>query len=540
MTKRALSKEERVREIIKCGKDAVYFIKNYLKIQHPVRGRIPFETYDFQDDVVRDIQEHRFNIILKSRQLGISSIGAAYAVWYAIFHKDKNILIIATKLATAMNFVKKVKVALSAVPKWLLMPSFEASKTAVNFSNGSQIVAVPTSDDAGRSEALSLLIVDEAAFIRNFEDIWTGLYPTISTGGRALVLSTPNGVGGMYYKLWTDAVAGQNEFNTINLPWQVHPEHDQAWFDKETRNLTPRKVAQEFLCDFIASGDTFLEPVHLEHLRISAKDPIEKAGFDRNVWIWVKPNLEHQYVLSADVARGDGADYSAFHIIDYETCEVVLEYMGKIPPEKLAILLDEFGRQYNNALCIPENNTFGYFTCVTMRDQLGYPKMWNKYHKGDPMLCFTNNSSDVLPGFSTQGNSRPLALTKMEELIRTRQLTTYSKRLADQFQSFIWHNGKPVAQRDSHDDLIMSLAIGCWFVEGASTVTNQQQALAQAMLRATSVEGRNQDDLPGGIGQVRPLVDPNIRGMNPRTAHRPRDPSQIRHADVSDFSWLLS
>lgn len=538
-SQRALSKEERVQEILRCGKDPVYFINTYVKIQHPVRGRIPFETYDFQDDVVRKILTNRFNIVLKSRQLGLSTIAAAYAVWYAIFHKDKSILVVATKLATAMNFIKKVKVAIAGIPSWLLLPQFEASKTAVTFTNGSQIVAIPTSEDAGRSEALSLLIVDEAAFIRNFEDIWTGLYPTISTGGRALVLSTPNGVGGMYYKLWTDAQAGQNEFNTIDLPWYVHPEHDQAWFDKETRNLTPRKVAQEFLCDFISSGDTFLESQTLAWVKENVKDPVEKAGFDKNVWIWKKPDPLHQYVLSADVARGDGADFSAFHVIDHETCDVVAEYMGKLPPEKLALLIDEFGRQYNNALVVPENNTFGYFTCTVLRDQYSYPRLWNKHHRGDPMHCYTNTSPDVLPGFSTQGNTRPLILTKLEELIRNKSLKIYSKRAADQFQSFVWNNGKPMAQRDSHDDLIMSVAIGAWFVDGNNAVSNAAVATTEAMLRATGKMGRPERDLAGAIQQIQPLVDPNIKGLNPMTVHRPKDPSMIRHADTSDFSWLL-
>jgi hypothetical protein len=155
------TKNEQIREIIKCGKDPVYFIKNYVKIQHPTQGTIPFETYDFQDDCIAAFLEHRLNIVLKSRQLGLSTVSAAYAVWMAIFQKDKNILVIATKLATAINFIKKVTVMVGNIPKWLLLPKYEPSKQQVQFSNGSTIKAVPTSEDAGRSEALSLLIVDE-------------------------------------------------------------------------------------------------------------------------------------------------------------------------------------------------------------------------------------------------------------------------------------------------------------------------------------------------------------------------------------------
>ena len=210
------TKKGQVTEIIKCGKDPVYFMNKYLKIQHPLRGLIPFKTFPFQDDCVKDFNDNRFNIILKSRQLGLSTLVAAYAVWQACFYKEKNILIIATKLAVAQNFIRKVKTYLKSMPNWLLVPTIVANnKQQVEFSNGSQIKAVPTSEDAGRSEALSLLIVDEAAFVRNFDELWMGLYPTLSTGGRAILLSTPNGVGGQYHEIYTKATREENEFNPI-------------------------------------------------------------------------------------------------------------------------------------------------------------------------------------------------------------------------------------------------------------------------------------------------------------------------------------
>lgn len=156
-----MSRQQIVGEILKCGRDPIYFMKKYCKIQHQVRGLIPFETYDFQDDCVKQFQEHRFNIVLKSRQLGLSTISAAYVLWYAIFKKDKNVLVIATKLATAVNFIKKVKTMLDSLPPWLLLTKFEPTKQSIRFLNGSTITAVPTSPDAGRSEALALLVVDE-------------------------------------------------------------------------------------------------------------------------------------------------------------------------------------------------------------------------------------------------------------------------------------------------------------------------------------------------------------------------------------------
>jgi hypothetical protein len=532
-----LSRDEQVKEILKCGRNAVYFMRTYTKIQHPKRGSIPFETYPFQDDCVKSFEENRFNIILKSRQLGLSTVTAAYAVWYAIFKKDKNILVIATKLQTAMNFIKKVRIMLDGLPKWLLLTKFEPTKQQISFANGSTITAIPTSPDAGRSEALSLLIVDEAAFIRDFEDIWTGLYPTLSTGGSAIIISTPNGVGGMYYKLWTDGVAQQNEFKTINLPWWVHPEHDQAWFDKETRNLPKRKVAQEFLCDFISSGETFLQPSEMDYLREMIDQPIRKEGFANSVWIWSDPEPGKRYVISADVARGDSADYTTFHVIDAEQCEVVAEFMGKIPPDKLADLLLEYGKKYNTALICPERNTFGYFTCVKLRDS-GYRKLYYKDATGD-MWEYIPTDPESVPGFETQGNTRPQILGKLEELIRNKILKIYSQRFYDQMQGFIWNGSKAQASKDAHDDLILSLAIGAWLTNGGTVASEQGRELAMAMLKATTVLRRDPSQMPGDLNSAQPLVNPNIRGINPYNVHKPRDPQQVRHVDISNFNWLL-
>lgn len=531
-----MSRQQQVAEIIKCGKDPSYFMKKYCKIQHQLRGLISFDTYDFQDDCVKQFQENRFNIVLKSRQLGLSTVSAAYVVWYAIFKKDKNILVIATKLNTAINFIKKVKTMLDGLPPWLLLTKFEPTKQSIRFTNGSSITAVPTSPDAGRSEALALLIVDEAAFIRDFDEIWTSLYPTLSTGGSAIILSTPNGVGGQYYKLWTEAESGSNDFNPIRLPWWVHPEHDQEWFDKETKNLPKRKVAQEFLCDFISSGDTFLQSNDLERLRELIRPPIQKTGHQNGVWIWRNPEHGKKYVLSADVARGDAGDFSTFHIIDYDSCEVCCEFMGKIPPDKFADILSEYGHMYNDALLCPEQNTFGYFTCVKLRDS-GYPKLYYPGSHGD-IFEYKSADVDAVPGFSTQSKTRNQILTKLEESIRNGKLLSYSQRLYDQFQAFIWNGSKAQASKDAHDDLIISLAIGTWLVAGDGGYSEQGMNMAMAMLKATQRGNRTFAELPGGINDVKPVISTHAMGYTPQQVSKPRDPSQVKHADISDFSWL--
>lgn len=522
------SKSAQVNEIIKCGKDPVHFINKWTKITHPERGLINFKTYPFQDMCVKEFTKHKFNIVLKSRQLGLSTVTAAFALWRAIFYKEKNILVIATKLSTATNFIRKVKTMLAALPPWLLIPEIKfETKTSVEFSNGSVIKAVPTSEDAGRSEALSLLIVDEAAFIRNFEELWKGLYPTLSTGGGAIILSTPNGVGNQYHKLWIDAETRVSDFNPIKLMWDVHPERDQAWFDKESRQMTRKQVAQELLCDFASSGDTYLTAEDFERVRTSSRNPIEKLGPGNNVWIWKYPLPDHKYIISADVSRGDAADFSAFHVIDINESEQVCEFKGKIPPDQLGILLAEYGNRYNKALICPENNTYGFSTITKLRD-IGYPNI----HLNDRRFQYAVDVPIGKFGFTTSSSSRAAALTKLEEYLRTNVLKVYSVRLIEEMRTFVWQGDTPRAQKGFNDDLVMSLAIGSTLYEPSVGEAKKSGGTHTAMLAAFGVN-RAQPKRPQPVYMGNPFAsrqyDPLIHDV---------DPDQSNVQPFRNITWL--
>jgi hypothetical protein len=206
---RGLTKTQLKKEIISCGKDPAYFINNYGRIAHPMKGTIPFAMYPFQKDVVKDFQDNRFNIILKGKTVGSFNGSAVYIAWFVLFHKNKNVVVMATKLSTAANLVKKVKFALKAIPEWMKISELVTdNKNSFELSNGSQVKAISTSGDAGRSEALSLLVIDEAAIIEGLDDLWAGLYPTLSTGGDCIIISTPKGVGNLYHKLYSEAEQG--------------------------------------------------------------------------------------------------------------------------------------------------------------------------------------------------------------------------------------------------------------------------------------------------------------------------------------------
>ena len=494
------TKLSQVQEIIKCGKDPNYFFKHYLKIQHPVRGLIPFDTFPFQDECVDKFNEHRFNIVLKSRQLGLSTLVAAYSVWMAIFQREKNILIIATKLAVAQNFIIKVKTMIKSLPKWLLIPEIVANnKQVIQFNHGSQIKAIPTSEDAGRSEALSLLIVDEAAFVRNFDTIWTGIYPTISTGGRVIILSTPNGSGGQYYKLYADAEAGVNEFNAIKIPWDAHPERDEAWFKKTTSNMSKRQIAQEYLCDFTTSGETFLDSNALEWMRQCVKPPIAREGLGNAVWVWKYPLTEHNYIMSADVARGDSKDYSTFHIIDVDEGEVVAEYKGKIRPDNFAVLLNEWGLKYNKALMCPENNSYGFGTILKLLE-LNYPRMYyRKKSQGAYLGGYVPPSSAENAGFNTNGKTRNTMLGKLEEVLRNKQLYVPSSRFYEEVKTFTWQSGRVQAKKGFNDDLVMSLGIGTWLYDASADYSSSSKKVNQAMLNAFSSARKEYTETPDQV-----------------------------------------
>tara|TARA_R100000995_G_scaffold84209_1_gene62215 strand:+ start:4456 stop:6042 length:1587 start_codon:yes stop_codon:yes gene_type:complete len=492
-----LTKKEILKEVVKSGKDVRYFIRNYAKIPHPGHGLIPFKTYDYQDDLLDDFNDHRFTVILKARQLGISTIVAAYVSWMLLFHRDKNVLVVATKLSTAANLVRKVKGIIKHLPDWLRIASIDIdNKNSFELSNGSQVKASSTSGDAGRSEALSLLVIDEAAHIENLTDLWTGLYPTISTGGRCISLSTPNGVGDWFHETYIKSEAGQNEFFPVKLNWDVHPDRDQAWFETETKNMSKRQIAQEYECNFNTSGETVIDGEDIQYLKSNIQDPRYRTGIDRNYWIWEEHIPENTYLLVADVARGDGADSSTFHIFKLETMEIIAEYQGKVTLDLFSDIVYGAGREYGNAMVVVENNSVGFAVLDKLKEK-AYPNLYHSLKSSHDYIdqYQAETHSSAIPGFTTSMKTRPLIVAKFEEYVRNKMLTIYSRRLINELDTFIWRNGKPEAQRGYNDDLIMACAIGCWvrdtvLIENKRDIEYKKAFLNCIMTNKTHIDSR--------------------------------------------------
>ena len=310
---------------------------------------------------------------------------------------------------------------------------------------------------------------DEAAFIDKIEEIWVSAQSTLSTGGNAIILSTPNGVGNFFHKTWVGSEDGTNGFNNIRLHWSVHPERDQSWRDEQETLLGPKGAAQECDCDFVSSGDSVIEPQVLQFYKETyVQEPIEKGGFDGNLWKWQFPDYTKTYIVVADVARGDSSDYSAAHVIDVEASEQVAEYRGKLDTKDFGNFLVSLATEYNNALLVIENANIGWATIQQVIDRnygnLYYMSKDLKYVDTEHQHSNRYRSQDksMVAGFSTTSRTRPLIISKLEEYVREKSIIIRSVRTIDELFTFIWMNGRAEAMRGYNDDLTMSLAISLW------------------------------------------------------------------------------
>ena len=537
-------------EYAKCAADPIYFMKKYVKIQHPMRGTVPFDTYPFQDDTLSDLIKFDENIILKSRQMGITTLVAAYSLWLMTFHRDKQILCISITQETSKAIVTKVRFANDNLPSWLKEKAMTDNQLSLRLANGSEIKAASSSASSARSSALSLLIIDEAAFIDGVEAIWLSSQFTLATGGKAIILSTPNGVGNFFHQKWTEAEQGKNKFNRIKLPWYLHPERDQKWRDDQTKLSGERGAAQECDCEFNTSGNTVIEITLLEwYEKTYIKEPIEKRGYDKSYWIWEYAQPGKSYLVVADVGRGDAADFSGAHILDLETMEQVAEYMGKIPTKEYAKILATLATEYNSALLIVENANIGWAVIQELID-IGYPNLFYsstdlQYVDVESQMTNKLNSADkkLVPGFTTSSKSRPLIISKLESYIRNKEVIFHSARLLSQLKVFIWKQTgatlKAEAMSGYNDDLVISLAIGLWIRDVALRLKTESDSLTRTLL--TKIGSTSKAENNDNTSPIRITGRGNPFGIN-------NDPWQMqvggpgmgpRNNKDGDLRWLL-
>lgn len=423
-----------------------------------MKGKVKFNLFPYQRDLLNDFRNFRFNIILKPRQMGVSWLVAGYVLWLAGFHFEKVIEMISIKEDTAVDLLRKCKYIYGNLPDFLRAVQ-TPNQTEMNFSikdkNGKEyglncmIRSLPSSENAGRSAALSLLVLDEAAFIRWAEEIWASAYPTLSTGGSAIILSTFNGVGGtgaFFYKMWEEAKIGQNMFKPTQLYWNQYPGRDQKWFDEQQSNMPPVKFAQEVLCEAIQSGSPVFEAAYL-------KLKCKEQG----------PGKNTVYLIGCDPAEGGpDNDKSVIEIIDHSTGDEVFSKSFNCPPEVFARKIDNLTRKYRGIVGVERNN-HGHAVIQELK-RLGTPGLYI-HHDGKY-------------GWLETKSTKPFMINDLEEALRNNKLNLSSRETADELKLYQYKDdGSTGAQEGYHDDRVIALGIA-WQMRKSRYVFNIEKVKA--------------------------------------------------------------
>lgn len=428
----------------------VFFFSTFIHVIHPKRGKTRFNLYPFQKSVLWFFLTERFNIVLKFRQAGVTELIAMYCLWLAMYHDTKSIVILSIKDRVAKKVLRKIKYMYRNLPEHLKVQvvngrgSEIGTATELEFSNGSIISSIPTTEDAGRSEGLSLLVIDEAAIIRWANQIWAAAFPTLSTGGASIVNSTPYGVGNWFHKTWVDATTGGNPFNPIRLHWKMHPERDQKWYDEMKASLGARRTAQEIDGSFLSSGQTVFAMADIRAIEEEILD-LENVIVKENglLRIYKKPEKDKDFFIGSDVATGRSQDYSTFSIMD-RYGEEYASFKGRIPTNRLADLLMRYGKEYNTAILGPESNDIGLAVASKIEEQ-SYPRLYYATkilkEKGD-----RRPKEEKIPGWYTTKKNRPVIIDQLEEDIREKDIIIRDPAFCQEAYTFIYDSAnRPVA-----------------------------------------------------------------------------------------------
>lgn len=440
---------EQLETLAKVTKDVFYF-SSFVYVIHPVRGKVQFNLYPYQRSVLYHFIKDRFSIILKFRQAGITELISLYCLWLCMFHQNKKVNIISIKDTTAKKVLKKIKFMYKNLPWYLQTPIINGrageygSASMMEFSNGSFIESIPTSSEAGRSESLSLLVIDEAAIVRWASQIWAASFPTLSTGGSAIINSTPYGLSNWYHSTWVDAIAGGNDFIPIRLYWRMHPERDDKWYDQMSKALGPKRTAQEIDGDFLGSGNSVFDLVDIKSIEDCLPDyPPLKKRFNGQYLQFTEPDLNTEYFIGADVATGRASDYSSFTCMDKVGEEQVV-YKGRMPVDKYARLLGDTGTLFNNAVIAPESNDVGLAVTSFLQTE-GYPKLYY-YQKMVRKKGKSRPEVDKSPGWLTTNKNRSVIIDGLENDVRNEAVTIKDPFFVHEAYTFVYDSlGRPVA-----------------------------------------------------------------------------------------------
>jgi len=541
----SLSKEQLILEYTKCVKNTPYALKTYLQTYDNTASQyVPLELFPDQISLLEDYETHNENIALKYRQAGVTTVTAAWAskrLAFASKKKPEKILIIANKLDTAIEMANKVRAFTSQWPKWtgIDFSKEKDSQRHYKLNNGCEVKAVATSKDALRGYTPTILIFDEAAYIEADGDFWAACMASLSTGGKVIVISTPNGFDPIYYEIYDQALRSMNEFKISEMFWYKDPRYTKdlklvkiddlvhyflnrndykepeiidfegvdfkdrnfeeikkkiadgykptsSWFEGMVKKLKfdKRKISQELECNFLGSGDNVFDSKQLQGIFQNMLKEPENKLMSNCLWIWKEPVSGHKYIMGMDVSRGDSEDFTSLVIIDFDEREQVLEYVGKIPPDVAAEVAYKWGLMYNAYIVIDITGGMGVASARKLQE-MGYK---NLYIDGVDMANpwkYNPKALEKIPGINFN-NKRVQIIASFEEALR-HGFRMYSHRLFNEMNTFIYINGRPDHQKGHHDDLIMGISMATYVGESSFSQLTKATDQTKAMLNSWQV-----------------------------------------------------
>jgi hypothetical protein len=536
------TRAEQLMEYAKIIKDAPYALKTYLTTYDNTQKKfVPLDLFPDQIQLIKDYEDYNENITRKYRQAGVTTVTAAWIskkLQTAKPDEPERVLLIANKKDTAVEMANKVRHFLEQWPEWLnvgFSPD-KNSESRFRLNNGCEVKAVATSADALRGYTPTILVFDEAAYIEAGDDFWAASMASLSTGGKIILVSTPNGYDPIYYSVYDQAIRGLNDFHITDLRWFKDPRYTKdlrwvkckdichymlnreqynddevvmgdfdiekyqeleelgykpysSWFESMSKKFKydRRKIAQELECDFLGSGDGVIPGDVQENIAKNMIRVPKEKYMQGTFWQWKEPIQGHRYIMGVDVSRGDSEDFSAISIIDFDEREQVAEYVGKIPPDDLASVAYKWGILYEAFIVIDITGGMGVATSRKLQE-MNYKNLYIDGINTKNIWEYNSKAMEKIPGLSFN-NKRTQIVAAFEEQLR-KGFQVRSNRLLNELNTFVYINGRPDHMKGAHDDAIMSLSMALYVADMSFNQLEKNENANKAMLESWTMTER--------------------------------------------------
>ena len=483
---------EEVEEYAKCMSNIGYFAETYIKVISLDKGLTDFKPYHYQKKMFSHFDENRFSIVLACRQSGKSISSIVYILWYAIFHSEVTIAILANKGAVAREMLGRITLALENLPHFLQPGAKELNKGSIGFSNNSKIIASATTGSSIRGMSINLLFLDEFAFVENANEFYTSTYPVITAGKdtKVIITSTANGVGNLFYKLYEGAKKEYNDFKHFRVDWWDVPGRDEDWKKQTIANTSELQFEQEFGNNFLGTSSTLISPNSI--LGLQSREPIKQFN---NVRYYEEPKEGHMYIMTVDVSKGRGQDYSTFNVIDIKDKmfkQVCTFRDNIISPLIFPDVIIKVANEYNNALIVVENNDVGQVVCNAIYYEYEYENLF---------VESTVKTSGV--GVTMTKKIKRIGCSNLKDIIELEKIELCDSDTINELATFEVKGASYAASEGNHDDLVMNLVMFGWFVSSEAFGNLSETDLKQLLYSKTLRE--IEEDLPpiGTIQETR-------------------------------------